>query len=170
MNPGFTFTVETFVRGLTSLTTFLEKAEVFAKEKKFDVDTLATARLAPDMFPLTKQVQIACDTAKGAAGRLAGKQPPKYEDNEKSISELKARVAKTIEYIKTVKPEDMKGYEDLRIDLPWAEGKWMHGGQYLPEMAIPNFYFHLTTAYGILRHNGVNLGKMDFLGNVHING
>ena len=170
MTTMFSYTVETYVRGLTNLQNFLTKAETFAKEKKFDLDTLLQSRLAPDMYPLVKQIQVASDTAKGTVARLCGKQPPVFEDKEKTFAEIRTRVTKTIDYVKTFKDTDFKNCEDRRIDLPWAEGKWMHAGQYVPEMALPNFYFHLSMAYGILRHNGVDLGKMDFIGNVNING
>ena len=166
----FSCTVETYLRGLTNLQTFLDRAEAFAKEKKFEVDTLLQSRLAPDMYPLVKQIQVTCDTAKGTVARLVGKQPPKHEDNEKTFAEIRSRVTKTMDYVKTITAGDLKNCEDRRVDLPWAEGKWMHAGQYIPEMALPNFYFHLAMTYGILRHNGVNLGKMDFIGNVNING
>jgi hypothetical protein len=170
MTTTYSYTAESFLRGLTSLNVFLDKAEAFAKAKKFEPDTLLTARLSPDMYPLVKQIQVACDTAKGTVARLTQKQPPKHEDNEKTFSEIRARVAKTIDYVKTFSTADFKNCEDRKIDLPWAEGKWMHAGQYIPEMALPNFYFHLAMAYGILRHNGVDLGKMDFIGKVNING
>lgn len=166
----YELTVTTFTRGLNNLVTFMDKAKAFADAKKFDVDTLVTARLAPDMYPFVKQVQIACDTAKATPARLLEKDPPKHEDNEKTFAELRERVSKTLKYLGTFKAEDFVGCEDHRVNLPWAAGKWMHGGEYVPQMALPNFYFHLATAYGILRHNGVDVGKMDFIGNVNIKG
>jgi hypothetical protein len=125
MTTTFNYTAESFVRGLTSLKGFLDKAEAFAKEKKFEPDTLLLARLAPDMYPLVKQIQVTCDTAKGTVARLAGKQPPKHEDNEKTFGEIRDRITKTLDYVKTITDTDLKNCEDRRIDLPWAQGKWM---------------------------------------------
>ncbi len=170
MTNSFDNTVGTFIRSLNNLQQFLGKAQAHAEAKKFDVEILVNARLAPDMYPLVKQVQVACDSAKGTAARLAGKDAPKHEDNEKTFAEVQARVAKVLNYLETFKPEDFKGSEELRIPLPWLPGKWMEASDYVPQMALPNFYFHLTTAYNILRHNGVDLGKMDFIGNVQIKG
>ncbi|MCX6129244.1 MAG: DUF1993 domain-containing protein [Proteobacteria bacterium] len=170
MGSVYDNTIGVFTRSLTNLQKFLDKAQAYAEAKKFDVEVLVNARLAPDMYPLVKQIQVACDTAKSTAARLAGMEPPKHEDNEKTFAELKARVTKVLNYLETVKPADLEGAEDRRIPLPWAPGKWMQGGDYLSEMALPNFYFHLTTAYNILRHNGVDIGKMDYIGNVKIQG
>ena len=168
MSSTYECTVGIFTRGLNSLNSWIYKAEELAKTKKFDTDVFVQARLAPDMYPFLKQVQIACDAAKGAAARLVGKQPPKHEDNERTFADLHKRIEKTVEYLKTLKPNEFDGCDDRRVNLPWPEGKWMYGGQYIPQMAIPNFYFHLTTAYTILRHNGVDVGKTDFLGKIDL--
>lgn len=156
--------VPQYVRMLRNLSTFFEKVEAFATQKKFDADVFLQLRLAPDQYPLVKQVQIACDQAKGGAARLAGKEPPKHEDNEKTIAEVKERIAKVLSYLETFKTEDFKGYESRHVHLPWAPGKHMLGSEFLTQMAIPNFYFHIATAYAILRSNGVDLGKTDFIG------
>lgn len=170
MTTVYEQTVAAYARGLNSLLKMFDKASAHAGARKFELDTLITARLAPDMYSLVKQVQIACDTAKGTAARLVGREPPKHDDNEKTFNELRERLRTVLSYLGTFKPEEFKGCEDRRITLPWAPGKWMHGGEYITQMATPNFYFHLTTAYAILRHNGVDIGKMDFLGDVNIQG
>lgn len=166
----YDMTVVTFARSLNNLLKWMDKAQAHADAKKFEVDTLVTARLAPDMYPFVKQVQVACDTAKFTAARLLDKEAPKHEDNEKTFAELRQRANKVLTYLATFKASDFSGCEDRRVPLPWAPGKWMHGGEYVPQMALPNFYFHLTTAYDILRHNGVDVGKMDFIGDVNIKG
>jgi len=163
-------TIPQMIRMLTSLDKMFTKAEQFATAKKFEVNNLLQMRLAPDMYPLVKQVQVASDTAKAAAARLTGQEPPRYEDNERTIDEVHERLKKTINYLKTFKVDDFKGCEDRKVNLPWAPGKYMHGSDYVTEMALPNFYFHTTTAYAILRHNGVDIGKMDFLGDANIKG
>lgn len=168
MTMMYYYTVDAYKRALTSMLGFFDKAKAFADAKKFDVDTLLTARLAPDMFPFVRQVQSTCDNAKGPAARLAGREVPKHEDNEKTLAELRQRVEKTLAYLDTFKPEDFAGCEDRRITLPWAPEKWMHGGEYALQLGVPNFYFHYAAAYNILRHNGVDLGKMDFLGSVSV--
>lgn len=155
----------TFIQILQALSAVLDKAEAYATAKKFDSAVLVNARLAPDMFPLSRQVQVACDFAKGVAARLAGLEVPVWEDNEKTIGELKARIKKTIDYIGTVKAAQIDGSEGREIALKIG-GKplTVKGQPYLVEFAIPNFYFHVTCAYAILRHNGIELGKRDFLG------
>jgi hypothetical protein len=155
-----------FVNILNNLSAILDKAAAQAEAKKIDPLVLTGFRLYPDMFPLTRQVQIACDAAKGAVARLAGVEVPKHEDTEKTFDDLKARIAKTIAFIKTVKPEQLDGSEDKPIALKvGGRDLTFTGMQYLLGFAQPNFYFHVTTAYNILRHNGVEIGKMDFLGN-----
>src|SRR5574341_1015340 len=156
-----------FINALRNLSSILDKAQAHAEAKKIDPLVLTSSRLYPDMLPLTSQVQIACDTAKGAVARLAGVDVPKHEDTEKSIAELKARIDKTITFIETLKPAQIDGTEDkdLHIKLGRREVDWK-GMQYLLGFALPNFYFHATTAYDILRHNGVELGKRDYIGNV----
>jgi hypothetical protein len=154
-----------FAAMLRNLSTLLDKAEAHCTAKKIDPSALTTFRLYPDMFPLTRQVQIACDTAKGAVARLAGADIPKHEDTEQTFGDLKARIAKTVDFIESLKAERIDGTEDKEIVLAMRSGERRFKGMpYLLGFAYPNFYFHLTTAYNILRHNGVELGKLDFLG------
>ena len=155
-----------FINTLNNLTAILDKAQAHADAKKIAPVTLTAFRLFPDMFPLTRQVQIACDAAKGAVARLAGVEVPKHEDTEKTFDELKARIAKTIAFIKTLQPVQIDGTEGKEISLR-AGGKDLKfkGMQYLLGFAQPNFYFHVTTTYNILRHNGVEIGKTDYIGN-----
>ncbi len=160
-------TVVQFSKMLNNMSVFIDKATAYATTKKFEPDTFVDLRLAPDMYSFAKQIQIATDNAKGGVARLAGQEPPKFEDNEKTLGELKTRLKKTVDYISKFKPDDFKGAEDRRITLPWAPGKYMQGGEYLVEMLVPNFYFHVMAAYAILRHNGVDLGKPDFIGNIN---
>ena len=156
--------VPAFLQILSALTKILDKAIAHAAAKKIDQADLLNARLAPDMFNLTRQFQVAADSAKGATARLAGMDPPKFEDNEKTFEELKARLGKTIDFIKSIKPEQIDGSEDRDITFP-IQGKPMtfKGQPYLVNFVFPNFYFHAATAYDILRHSGVELGKRDFL-------
>jgi uncharacterized protein len=155
-----------FANTLKNLSAILDKAQAHAEMRKIDPLVLTSARLYPDMFALARQVQIACDTAKGAVARLAGIEVPKHEDSEKTIAELQARVAKTLDFIAGVKPAQLDGSEDREIVLRLqGNDVKFQGLQYLLGFAWPNFYFHATTAYDILRHNGVELGKRDFIGN-----
>jgi hypothetical protein len=158
--------ISVFTRSLTALDAILDKAVAHAEAKKIAPDALLTARLFPDMFTFAKQVQLATDFAKGPASRLAGVEIPKYADEEKTIPELKARIAKTIAYLDAFKPEQFDGSDDKEITFPAGPEKslTLSGSRYLLGVAHPNFYFHLTTAYDILRHNGVELGKLDFIG------
>jgi uncharacterized protein len=157
--------VPVLIRMLGNLRAILDKAAAHAETRKIDPAALTGARLFPDMFALTRQVQIASDMAKGCGARLAGVEPPKYEDNETSFAELTARIDRTVEFLKTLKPEQIDGSEARDIVLQLRNGKREFKGQvYLQHFVLPNFYFHVTTAYNILRHNGVELGKMDFLG------
>ena len=154
-----------FVNILKNLSALLDKAQAHADAKKIEPAALTAFRLYPDMFPLTRQVQIACDTAKGAVARLAGVEIPRHEDTEQSFAELKARIAKTIAFIESVKPAQLDGSDEKEIVLKLrGQDVKFSGLQYLLASAHPNFYFHVTTAYGILRHNGVEIGKRDFLG------
>ena len=157
-------TVPVFTKALQAIHGWLDKTTAFAQDKKFDAETLLTARLAPDQFAFLRQVQIACDNAKGIAGRLAGKDIPAHPDTEKTVSELRQRINTTLEYLGTLEREDFVGAEDRSITMPYWQGQTMRGGDYLDHYALPNLYFLLTTAYAILRHNGVPIGKMDFLG------
>jgi hypothetical protein len=155
-----------FANTLKNLAAILDKAQAYAEMRKIDPLVLTSARLYPDMFALARQVQIACDTAKGAVARLAGVEVPKHEDSEKTFAELKARIAKTLEFIAGVKPAQVDGSEEREIVLKLQGNDVKFKGlQYLLGFAWPNFYFHATTAYDILRHNGVELGKRDFIGN-----
>jgi hypothetical protein len=154
-----------FVHMLRSLAALFDKAQAHCEAKKIDPLALTQFRLYPDMFPLARQVQIACDTAKGAVARLAGVEIPKHEDTEQTFAELKARIAKTVDFIESVSAAKLDGTEDKEIVLKMRAGDMKFTGlQYLLGFAYPNFYFHLTTAYNILRHNGVDIGKRDFLG------
>jgi uncharacterized protein len=159
--------IPTFLHTLRSLRILLEKGLAHAEAKKFDPAVLAASRLYPDMFPLTRQVQIASDAAKGAAARLAGVDAPKFEDAETTIPELIARVDKTIDYLQSVQPAQIDGSEERTITIPTPRGPLTFPGKvYLRHWALPNFFFHVTTAYNILRHNGVEIGKADYLGGI----
>jgi hypothetical protein len=157
-------TVTQFTKMLNNLNHILDKGAMSAEARKFDVDVLLNARLAPDQFNLIRQVQIACDTAKLSASRLAGKEAPVHEDKEKTLPELKARIADVINYLATFKPEDFQGAHERKISQPRWEGKYLTGTEFAIQHAIPNIYFHVTTAYAILRNNGVDVGKKDYLG------
>ena len=154
-----------FVNILKNLSGILDKAQAHAETKKIDPKVLTAYRLFPDMFPMARQVQVACDTAKGACARLAGVEIPKHEDTEQTFAELKERIARTIEFIGTIKPAQIDGTEDKEIVLKLGGREvTFKGMQYLFGHALPNFYFHVTTAYNILRHNGVDIGKRDYIG------
>lgn len=153
-----------FKKQLGQLDKWLSTATEYAKAKNFDPDVFATLRLAPDQLPLARQVQIACDTVKLATGYLTGKPMPAQEDNEKTIAELQARVRSIITLLDGLTPKDFEGAGARVVSQPRWKGEWMTGADYFVEHAVPNFYFHLTTTYALLRHNGVNLGKRDYLG------
>lgn len=157
-------TLQQMKKQLGQLDKWLETAAQFAASKSFDPNLFLGFRLAPDQFAFARQVQTACDTPKLAASRLSGKEAPKHDDNEKTLDELRARVASTIAYLDTFTAKDFEGAEKKSVTQPRWEGKWMEGGEYFLEHAVPNFFFHLTTTYAILRHNGVSVGKRDFLG------
>jgi uncharacterized protein len=157
--------IPVFEIGLNTLSALLDKAEAYAQAKSIDPAVLLNARLFPDMFAFTRQVQSACDQAKNGSARLAGIDPPRYEDNEKTIAELKARIAKTIAFVKTLDAKRIDDSADREITFPLGPNKGhMKGADYLNHFAVPNFYFHVTTAYDILRHCGVEIGKRDFIG------
>jgi uncharacterized protein len=159
--------VPVFERMLKALDGVLDKAAAYAAERKIDPTVLLSARLYPDMFALTRQVQIATDHAKGAPARLAGVAVPSFADTEATFPDLKARIAKTLEFIATIKPAQIDGSEARDISLKAGPRELKFKGQdYLLFFALPNFYFHVTTAFAILRHNGVPIGKLDFLGAV----
>lgn len=157
--------IPAFRRMLVNLAAILKKAAAHADARKIDHGVLLNARLFPDMLPLVKQVQIASDTAKGCAARLAGIEIPKYEDDEASFDDLQARIAKTIAFIDSLKPEQVDGSEGRDITLQIRDRKLeLKGQDFMVNRALPNFYFHIVTAYAILRHNGVEIGKSDYLG------
>jgi hypothetical protein len=149
---------------LGQLDGWLEKAAAHAEAKKFDKSVYLDLRLAPDQFPFVRQVQSTCDTAKLAASRLSGKDAPKHEDNEKTLDELRTRVKAVIAYLDGFTAADFEGADKRVITQPRWEGKVMSGGDYFLEHAVPNFFFHATHVYAILRHNGVEIGKRDYLG------
>jgi hypothetical protein len=153
-----------FSKMLRNLSAILDKSAAYADAKKFESTVLLEARLTPDQFNFIRQVQIACDTAKLCVASLANKEAPVHADTEKSISELKARIENILNFLSSVKKQDFEGAEERKISRPRWEGKYLTGREFLIEHAIPNFYFHFTTAYSILRHNGVDVGKKDYLG------
>jgi hypothetical protein len=154
-----------FVRQLTALTAILKTAATFAETRKIDPSVLLNARLAPDQFPLVRQVQIAADGAKGGIARLAGLDIPAYPDDETTFEQLEARIAKTVAFLESVSPDQVDGSEDRPIEFKMRSGELHFVGQaFLLHFVIPNFFFHVTTAYAILRHNGVEIGKRDYLG------
>lgn len=164
MEHIYDFTVPLFIKQLGGLLNVLEKAEQFAKEKGITEETFLKTALWPDMFPLVKQVQVATDNAKGAAARLAGLEVPKYEDNEQTFAELKSRIHKTLGFLHSVGRDSFKEAETRQIRLMYfPEGKYLSGLDYAREYALPNFYFHVTTAYDIVRHMGVQIGKADYI-------
>jgi uncharacterized protein len=159
--------VPVFVRMLGNLLNWLDKAEAHAAARKFEPSVLLSVRLAPDMLPFTRQIQIACDAAKFGVARLAGVEAPKFEDNESSFDELRERVRKTIDYVKSLPVDQIDGTEDKDVTVPRRDGPMIIKGEpYLKHFVMPNFYFHVTTTYALLRHNGVDLGKGDFLGSL----
>jgi hypothetical protein len=157
--------VPAFVKMLNTLAAILDKAEAYAAARKIDPEVLLNWRLAPDMFPLLKQIQLTSDFAKGTTSRLAGAEVPKYADEEKTFAELKARIAKTVKFVQGFAAKDIDGSEGRDITLS-VGGQSVHfkGEPYLVHFALPNFYFHATTAYDIVRSSGVEIGKRDFLG------
>ncbi len=157
--------VPIFVRTFTNMLTWLDKAQAHAESRKFDAANYLSLKLAPDMLPLTKQIQIACDGAKFGVSRLAGVDAPKFDDSESSIAELRERVRATMEFIRSVPASKVDGTESREVTIPRRDGPMtMKGEAYLKHYVLPNFFFHITTAYALLRHNGVDLGKMDYLG------
>ncbi|MBL7542297.1 MAG: DUF1993 domain-containing protein [Bdellovibrionaceae bacterium] len=156
--------VEQFSRSLGNLKNILKKAQTHAQERKFDENLFLQSKLAADMFPLIKQVQISCDIVKASCARLTGTTPPAFADDEKTMVELFSRIDKTLDYVKTFATNDFKGYETQKVSFFWNPGKHITGHEYVISYAIPNFYFHVSAAYAILRSNGVHLGKGDYLG------
>ena len=159
--------IPAFDQMLNNLSAILDKAEAHAVNRKIEPEVLLNYRLTPDMFPFVRQIQVAADLAKGAAARLAGVEVPKHDDTEKSFADLKARLAKTVAFVQSFKPSEIDGSEDRDINLTLGEHAMSFKGRpYLVHFVIPNFYFHCTTAYDILRHCGVELGKRDFIGTI----
>jgi len=159
--------IPVLTRGLTTMSAVLDKAAAHAAAKKFDSAVLAQARLFPDMYPLVRQVQIACDTAKGAAARLAGIEAPRHEDTEVTLAELKARIAKTLDVVKSVTAAQLKDAESRAIEIKFPNGSWKFTGiGYLTDFVLPNFFFHVSMVYALLRKNGIEIGKSDFLGDI----
>lgn len=160
-------TVPVFARALTNLSSILDKAAAHCEQKKIDPTVLLNMRLSPDMFPLTRQVQIACDFAKGAAARLAAQPVPKWDDTEASIADLKSRIARTIEFVQSMPAAQIDAAPGRSVTMTMrGEDKSFESMTYLLQLALPNFWFHTTTAYAILRHAGVEIGKRDFIGPV----
>jgi uncharacterized protein len=160
--------IPVFEVGLNALSTLLDKASAYAEAKRIDPVVLLNTRLFPDMFSFARQVQSACDQAKNGSARLAGIDPPRYEDNEKTIAELKARIAKTIAFVKTLDARAIDESPDREITFPLGPTNKGHmkGADYLNHFVLPNFHFHVATAYGILRHCGLEIGKRDFIGTI----
>ena len=163
----FEASIPTFVHTLHSLKAILEKAVAHAEARKFDANVFVSMRLYPDMLPLNRQVQIATDAAKAAAARLSGTEAPKFEDDETTMAELLMRVTKTIDYLRSFKAEQFEGAESRAINVKTPRATFnFNAVDYLRHWALPNFFFHVTTAYALLRHGGVEIGKADFLGAV----
>jgi len=163
------FAIRQFARSLKNLDGFLEKAQAHAKARNFDVNNFMGMRLAPDMLPFSAQVRIACDNAKAAAANLSGKENPKHEDNETTVEELRGRIAKCLAYLETFRAEDFaRTTSETVCKLTYPKGKGLKADEYLYGRQFPNFYFHVTTAYDLLRHGGVELGKNDYLAGLNL--
>jgi hypothetical protein len=161
----YSVTTPVFIKSLTQLKAIVEKAQAHFKEKGIDDASVLQASLAPDQFPFVKQVQIACDNAKASSFRLSGTTPPSFADTEATFPELIARIDATIEILKGVKREDVDGKEDAKVTQRWfPEGTFVSGFSYVTELLLPNFFFHYVTAYAILRHLGLEVGKQDYIG------
>jgi hypothetical protein len=158
--------IRSFEKTLRNLERWMDKAAAHAKGKSFETDVLARARLAPDQFDFVQQVQAACDQAKVAAAYLSGKQAPSHPDTERTFPELRERIQKCLAFLATVDAKDLAESGERKVAPPWLAGRWLRGDDYLVHMAIPNFFFHAASAYAILRHNGVDLGKVDFIGSL----
>jgi uncharacterized protein len=155
-----------FIRSLTALQAILSKASQFADQKRIAPEVLLGSRLAPDQFPLSRQIQMVCDNAKLCSARLTGAEAPKHDDKEQTLPEFLARIDSTLAFLQTLQPEQYEKFADKQIKFPWNPGVYLTGRDYVAQYALPNFYFHLTTAYAILRHNGLDVGKSDYLGAV----
>jgi uncharacterized protein len=159
-------TVPIFTKFLGNLEKWIDKGVAYAEQKKFDPQILMDARLAPDQYAFRQQVQTACDVAKFACAKMTGKEAPSHADTEVTVAEVRARIRTVLDYIATFSRDDFNGAEERRVSHTWMQGKGMRGGDYLDHFALPNFHFHLTLAYAILRHNGVDLGIMDHMGSL----
>ena len=159
-------TIQQFAKMLRNLEGWLDKATAHATAKSFDVDVLVQARLAPDQYAFVRQVQASCDSAKFAAAYLSGRKAPVHPDTEKSFAELRERIRACLSFLDSIPRDEYGPATERKVSPPWLGGKWIRGDEYLAQAAIPNFYFHITTAYAILRHNGVDVGKMDYIGSV----
>lgn len=166
----YTIAIETFAPMLRALSAILDKAAEHATRHNCDPAVLVNARLAPDMYPFAKQVQLACNHARDAVATLVGKEPPAFEDNEQTLNELKDRISKTIKYLGSMRADAFAGADnrEIKFPIPNAGSMEMNGFQYLRDWSLPHFYFHLVTAYDILRHNGVEIGKRDYLSRVGV--
>ncbi len=160
----YSVTVPVFIKNLQNLSSFIDKSVLHAEGASIDTKSLLDARLAPDQFSFVKQIQLASDTAKAFAARLNEQDPVSMPDTESTMEELKARIDATIALLKEVKSEDVEGKEDAQVTIKWFPGKFVTGFDYATQYVLPNFFFHVTTAYSILRHQGVDLGKADYLG------
>ena len=160
--------IQLFAKTLANLEKWMDKAAEYAKERSFDVEVLTQARLAPDQFSFLQQVQALCDQAKYAAAYLGGKPAPSHPDTEQTFAELRQRIEKCVGFLDSVQAKDLAGAAERKVSPPWLGGKWLRGDDYLVHIALPNFFFHATMAYAILRHNGVDLGKMDLIGSMPV--
>jgi uncharacterized protein len=164
----YDISIPQITRILGQVSRWLDKAQAYAEQRKFDPAVLLSARLAPDQWHFARQIQVITLAPQRLGALLRGVEPPKFEESEPTIAELRARLDAAIEHLKGLKPEEFQGVEDRIIPLPFMPGKGMKGSDFLIQFALPNFYFHVITAYSILRHNGVDVGKMDFLGELNI--
>ena len=164
----YELTIPQFKTTLGQIEKWLDASVAYAATKKFEPDQLLTARLAPDQYPLMRQIQSVCDTAKFTPSRLTGKEAPKHPDTEQTIAELRTRIRAVLELLDGFKPADFVGAETRHVELPFFQGKYVLGADYVSQLQLPNFYFHATLAYEILRHNGVPLGKNDFIGHLSL--
>ena len=162
----YDITITQYSKMLENLSRVLDKAAQYADTKKFTIEVLLNSRLAPDQFNLLRQIQITCDTAKVGAARICGKEAPSHPDTETNLPELQTRIKVVQDYLASFKPEDFAGAEVRHVSQPRWEGKYLTGTEFVIQHSLPNMYFHITTAYSILRHNGVDVGKKDFLGNM----
>ena len=162
-------TIPQFKNTLGQIEKWLDAAVAYAEKKSFDPSVFLNARLAPDQFALVRQIQSACDAAKSVPARLTGQEPPKHPDTETTLDELRARIKTVLAYLDTFEPSHFEGAETRKIELPFLQGKYLHAHDYVTQLQLPNFYFHAAHTYAILRHNGVPLGKTDYIGQLTLN-